>query len=322
MEVSMTKPRLLDEVRGALRVKHYSIRTEETYIQWIKRFIYFHNKKHPADMGEAEVSAFLNYLAVSKNVTASTQNQALSALLFLYKQVLGVELPWLDGITRAKRPSRLPEVLPREDVLRILNEIGGISGLITRLLYGTGMRLMEVMRLRVQDVDFDYRQIIVRQGKGAKDRSTMLPDSLAGPLQKQLEYARLLHQHDLKEGFGCVYLPFALERKYPNACREWGWQYVFPSANRSVDPRSGVVRRQHMDEKNVQRAVKSAVRKLGIHKRITPHTLRHCFATHLLENGTDIRTLQELLGHKDVKTTQIYTHVMKRGGNAVRSPLD
>lgn len=318
----MARSRLLDQVRDTLRVKHYSIRTEESYIQWIKRFIYFHNKKHPADMGEAEITAFLTHLAVNKNVTPSTQNQALSALLFLYKQVLNIDLLWLDGVTRAKRPSRLPEVLPKEQVMQLLDAIPGTNGLIARLLYGTGMRLLEAMRLRVQDVHFEYRQIIVRQGKGAKDRSTVLPESLIRPLQAQLEHARRLHELDLQEGFGCVYLPYALARKYPNACREWGWQYVFPSNNRSTDPRDGVIRRHHLDEKNVQRAVRLAARNCGIHKRITPHTLRHCFATHLLEGGTDIRTLQELLGHKDVKTTQIYTHVMKRGGNAVRSPLD
>ena len=318
----MSKPRLLDEVRNVLRVKHYSIRTEEAYIQWIKRFIFFHNKKHPADMGEPELSAFLTHLAVKNNVTSSTQNQALSALLFLYKQVLGIELEWLDDLTRAKRPSRLPTVLPREQVIELLRDISGANGLIARLLYGTGMRLMEVIRLRVQDVDFEYRQIIVRQGKGLKDRSTVLPDSLIEPLKKQFTHAKKIHDLDLREGFGCVYLPFALARKYPGACREWGWQYVFPSINRSEDPRDKVVRRHHLSEKNVQRAIRKAARLQGINKRVSPHTLRHCFATHLLENGTDIRTLQELLGHKDVKTTQIYTHVMKRGGNAVRSPLD
>ncbi len=318
----MSKPRLLDEVRNVLRVKHYSIRTEEAYIQWVKRFIFFHNKKHPADMAEAEISAFLTHLAVKNNVTSSTQNQALSALLFLYKQVLGIELEWLDGITRAKRPSRLPTVLPREQVIELLDAMSGTNALIARLLYGTGMRLMEAMRLRVQDVDFDYRQIIVRRGKGLKDRSTVLPDSLIDPIQSQLARAKRVHDCDLREGFGCVYLPYALARKYPGACKEWGWQYVFPSLNRSMDPRDRVMRRHHLDEKNVQRAVRTAARLQGINKRVTPHTLRHCFATHLLENGTDIRTLQELLGHKDVKTTQIYTHVMKRGGNAVRSPLD
>ncbi len=318
----MAEPRLMDKVRDAMRVKHYSIRTEQSYLQWIKRYIFFHNKKHPADMGEAEITAFLTYLAVSKNVTPSTQNQALSALLFLYKQVLNIELQWVDGVVRAKRPSRLPTVLPKEQVTQLLASIPGVNGLIARLLYGTGMRLMEVMRLRVQDVDFDYRQIMVRQGKGAKDRATMLPDSLIAPLQEQLRHAKHVHELDLREGYGCVYLPYALARKYPNACREWGWQYVFPSVNRSIDPLDGVTRRHHLDEKNVQRAVRTAARNCGIQKRVTPHTLRHCFATHLLEHGTDIRTLQELLGHNDVKTTQIYTHVMKRGGNAVRSPLD
>jgi integron integrase len=318
----MAEPRLMDQVRDAMRVKHYSIRTEQSYLQWIKRYIFFHNKKHPAEMGEVEITAFLTHLAVNKNVTPSTQNQALSALLFLYKQVLNIELQWLDGVTRAKRPSRLPTVLPKEQVIQLLSSISGANGLIARLLYGTGMRLMEAMRLRVQDVDFDYRQIMVRQGKGAKDRATMLPDSLIAPLQKQLRHAKHIHELDLNEGYGCVYLPYALARKYPNACREWGWQYVFPSINRSTDPLDGVIRRHHLDEKNVQRAVRSAARDCGIQKRVTPHTLRHCFATHLLEGGTDIRTLQELLGHNDVKTTQVYTHVMKRGGNAVRSPLD
>jgi integron integrase len=318
----MNKPRLLEEVRNVLRVRHYSIRTEEAYIQWIKRYIFFHNKKHPAEMGEEEISAFLTHLAVNKNVTASTQNQALSALLFLYKQVLGLNLEWLEGVTRAKRPSRLPTVLPREQVKELLGGMSGTNELIARLLYGTGMRLMETIRLRVQDIDFDYRQIIVRQGKGGKDRTTVLPDSLIEPLQLQLAHAKRIHELDLNEGFGCVYLPFALARKYPNACKEWKWQYVFPSINRSVDPRDKTVRRHHLDEKNIQRAVRKAAHLLGIQKRVTPHTLRHCFATHLLENGTDIRTLQELLGHNDVKTTQIYTHVMKRGGNAVRSPLD
>lgn len=318
----MARSRLLDQVRDTMRVKHYSIRTEQAYIQWIKRYIYFHNKKHPADMGEAEITAFLTHLAVSKNVTPSTQNQALSSLLFLYKQVLNIELQWLDGVTRAKKPSRLPTVLPQEQVLQLLQKVPGTNGLIARLLYGTGMRLMEAMRLRVQDVDFEYRQIMVRQGKGAKDRSTVLPETLIEPLSVQLEHAKRVHDMDLREGYGCVYLPYALSRKYPNACREWGWQYVFPSINRSTDPYDGAVRRHHLDEKNVQRAVRSAARDCGITKRVTPHTLRHCFATHLLEGGADIRTVQELLGHNDVKTTQIYTHVMKRGGNGVRSPLD
>ncbi len=273
-------------------------------------------------MGEVELSAFLTHLAVDKNVTASTQNQALSALLFLYKQVLGLDLPWLSDVTRAKKPSRLPVVLPKEQVMQVLDGISGTNGLISRLLYGTGMRLMEAIRLRVQDVDFEYRQIVVRSGKGGKDRVTVLPESLTEALRRQLAHARRVHESDVREGFGCVYLPFALERKYPSACHEWRWQYVFPSISRSTDPRSGVIRRHHLDEKNVQRAVRESVKRCGVLKRVTPHTFRHCFATHLLESGTDIRTLQELLGHNDVKTTQIYTHVMKRGGNAVRSPLD
>jgi len=318
----MARSRLLDEVRQAMRVRHYSIRTEQAYVQWIKRYIYFHHKKHPAEMGAEEVTAFLTHLAVNKHVTASTQNQALSALLFLYKQVLGIELPWMNDITRAKRPSRLPVVLPKEQVMQVLDSMKGANGLIARLLYGTGMRLMEAMRLRVQDIDFDYRQITIRLGKGGKDRVTMLPDSLVDPFKAQLNEARNIHQLDLREGYGCVYLPYALARKYPNACREWRWQYVFPSIKRSVDPHDGAIRRHHLDEKNVQRAVRESARRCGILKRVTPHTLRHCFATHLLESGVDIRTLQELLGHQDIKTTQIYTHVINKGANAVRSPLD
>lgn len=318
----MARSRLLDEVRQAMRVRHYSIRTEQAYIQWIKRYIYFHNKKHPAEMGAEELSAFLTHLAVNKNVTASTQNQALSALLFLYKQVLGIELPWLNDVIRAKRPSRLPVVLPKEQVIQVLGGMQGTNALIARLLYGTGMRLMEAMRLRVQDIDFDYRQITVRLGKGGKDRVTMLPDTLIEPIQAQLADAQGIHQMDLKEGFGCIYLPYALAKKYPNACREWRWQYVFPSIKRSRDPHDGMIRRHHLDEKNIQRAVRESARRCGILKRVTPHTLRHCFATHLLESGVDIRTLQELLGHQDIKTTQIYTHVINKGANAVRSPLD
>ena len=318
----MKAPKLLDQDRDAIRVRHYSIRTEEAYLQWIKRYIFFHKKQHPLDMGEAEITAFLSHLAVDKHVSASTQNQALSALLFLYKEVLGVELDWLEDVVRAKRPQRLPVVLSVNEVRQILSLIPENNGLIARLMYGTGMRLMEAIRLRVKDINFEYRQITIRDGKGGKDRTTVLPDALIEELKGQLNKTRRLHETDLAEGYGCVYLPFALSRKYPNACREFAWQYVFPSMKRSRDPRSGEIRRHHLDEKNLQRAIKNATRKAGIAKPVSSHTLRHSFATHLLENGYDIRTIQELLGHKDVKTTMIYTHVVNRGGKGVKSPID
>ena len=318
----MTQLKLLDQVRDALRVRHYSIRTEETYVQWIKRYILFHHKTHPRDLAEADISAFLTDLAVNKNVSASTQNQALSALLFLYQQVLGTKLEWLNDVVRAKRPKRLPVVLARDEVQRVLKLISGTNGLMARLMYGTGMRLMEVMRLRIKDIDFSYKQILIRSGKGDKDRVTLLPEILLPELQQQIDRVKELHQTDLGEGFGRVYLPFALARKYPNADREFAWQYVFPSLKRSTDPRSGKVGRHHLDEKNIQRAIRYAARKAGINKLISSHTLRHSFATHLLEQGYDIRTIQELLGHKDVSTTMIYTHVMGRGGKGVRSPID
>jgi integron integrase len=273
-------------------------------------------------MGEPEISAFLTDLAVNRKVAASTQNQALSAILFLYQKTLNQKLEWLDDVVRAKRPRHLPVILTRQEVTRLLDDIHGINGLVARLLYGTGMRKMECLRLRVQDIDFQYRQITVRSGKGDKDRVTVLPDSLLAPLQKQLVKTRQIHNNDLDEGHGEVALPYALERKYPGAGRQWRWQYVFPSTRRSVDPYSGMIRRHHWFDTNVSRAIKEAVRKLGIAKRVSVHTLRHSFATHLLEDGYDIRTVQELLGHKDVKTTQIYTHVLNRGGRGVRSPLD
>lgn len=318
----MESPRLLDQVRDAIRVRHYSLRTEASYIQWIKRFILFHNKRHPRDMGEQEITAFLTDLAVSKNVAASTQNQALAAILFLYKEVLHRELDWIDNIIRAKRSVHVPEVLSPEQVRRLLERLGGVHQLVARLLYGTGMRLMEGLRLRVQDVDFHYRQITVRDGKGSKDRVTMLPDSLIQPLTAHLARVRELHKKDLAEGFGRVSLPHALAEKYPNAGREWPWQYVFPALGRSVDPVSGEIRRHHLFEQSVQRAIKQAASDLGFSTRVRTHTLRHSFATHLLEGGSDIRTVQELLGHSDVKTTMIYTHVLQRGGRGVRSPLD
>ena len=315
-------PKLLDQVRERLRVKHYSIRTEKVYVDWVRRFILFHGKRHPRELDASHIETFLTHLAVEGRVTASTQNQALSALLFLYRQVLEMDFPDLQGVTRAKTPRRLPVVLTPEECKAVLHQLEGQWWLFASLLYGTGMRLMEVARLRVQDVDFVRREIIVRRGKGDKDRVTMLPDRLIEPLQTHLEKVRAIHQQDLEGGFGEVYLPFALDRKYPGAGCEWKWQYVFPSYKLSVDPRSGVTRRHHVDEKGLQRAMKKAVRDCGINKRATPHTLRHSFATHLLERGQDIRTVQELLGHKDVSTTMIYTHVLNRGGRGVRSPLD
>jgi len=318
----MDKPRLLDQVRDALRVRHYSLRTEASYLQWVKRFILFHNKRHPLEMGEREITAFLTHLAVNKHVAPSTQNQALAAILFLYKEVLEQELDWMDDIVRARRTSRIPEVLSPEQVRRLFGQLEGGHRLIASLLYGTGMRLMEALRLRVRDVDFHYRQITVRNGKGGKDRVTVLPDSLIMLLKEHLERVKELHDRDLAEGFGHVYLPYALARKYPSADREWGWQYVFPAPTRSRDPRSGAIRRHHVFEQNLQRAIKQAVTNLGLPSRVSTHTLRHSFATHLLESGQDIRTVQELLGHADVKTTMIYTHVLQRGGRGVRSPLD
>lgn len=315
-------PRLLDQVRDKIRLKHYSIRTEQAYTDWIKRYILFHKKRHPTEMGAPEVEAFLTHLAVEGKVAAATQNQAKSALLFLYRDVLSLELPWLEDVAQAKAPSRLPVVLTVQDTLRLLDPILGTNGLIARLLYGSGMRVMEGVRLRVKDVDFDRGEIIVREGKGNKDRVTMLPQSLVAPLQDHLVRVKALHDQDLAKGFGDVYLPFALERKYPAANKEWHWQYVFPAAKRSIDPRSGLERRHHVSDQSIQRALRQAARDAKINKPVSPHTLRHSFATHLLQSGYDIRTVQELLGHKDVQTTMIYTHVLNRGGRGVISPLD
>lgn len=320
--VSQQSPRLLDRLRAEIRLRHYSIRTEETYVDWARRFILFHGKRHPKDMGSQEVTAFLSHLASERNVSASTQNQAKSALLFLYREVLDIELPWLDEVIAAKTPRRLPVVLTQTEVRRLLNETSGTMGLVVSLLYGTGMRLLEGLRLRVKDVEFTRREIIIREGKGNKDRVTVLPENLILPLKAHLEKVKALHERDLEAGFGEVYLPDALAVKYPNAARTWGWQYVFPSVVRSVDPRSGVERRHHFYEASVQRAVREAAKLANIHKPVTPHVLRHSFATHLLQAGYDIRTVQELLGHKDVATTMIYTHVLNKGGRGVVSPLD
>jgi integron integrase len=321
-ETESGKPKLLDEMRRSLRLKHYSYRTEKAYCEWVKRFVIFHGKRHPRDLGPAEVSAFLTHLAADLQVAASTQNQALAALLFLYGQVLEIKLPWLDDMVRAKRPARLPVVLTPAEARAVLAPLAGSYRLMGDLLYGSGLRLLECLRLRVKDVDFGYLQITVRDGKGAKDRVTMLPVSLVPTLRAHLEKVQALHARDLAEGFGRVMLPEALAVKYPNAAVEWGWQWVFPAANRSFDPRTGIERRHHVGEKNLQNAVKVAARKAGIAKLVTPHVFRHSFATHLLEHGYDIRTVQELLGHKDVSTTMIYTHVLNKPGLAVRSPLD
>lgn len=319
----MTKqPTLLEVVQQKIRVKHYSIRTETQYLQWVKRFVLFHDKKHPREMGGAEVEAFLSHLATHGNVSSSTQNQALSALLFLYREVLGLSLPWMDDVVRAKKPQRLPVVLSKQEVAKILDHMQATHGLIARLLYGTGIRIMECCRLRVQDIDFDRGELLIRNGKGAKDRVTMLPKSLIEPLKAHLVWRKALFHADEAKGKAEVYLPDALERKYVNAATSWAWQYVFCSGSYSVDPRSGRERRHHLDEKLVQRAVKKAVGLAGIDKLATPHTFRHSFATHLLESGYDIRTVQELLGHSDVSTTMIYTHVLNKGGRGVSSPLD
>lgn len=314
---------LLKQVQEAIRIKHYSIRTEEAYLYWIRKFIAFKNGGDPKDMGSSEVRDFLAHLVTKCNVAKSTQNQALCALLFLYHEVLHTGLEWIDDLEWSKRPSRLPVVFSREEVRAVLEKMKGSKWLMASLLYGSGLRLLECLRLRVKDVDFAYHQIIVRNGKGDKDRATILPQSLESHLTEHLDKVKELHQKDLSEGFGCVYLPYALDRKYLYAEREWCWQYVFPSGNRSVDPRGdGVIRRHHVAETVLQKAVKQAIRDADIHKAASCHTFRHSFATHLLENGYDIRTVQELLGHQDVKTTMIYTHVLNKGAHGVKSPLD
>jgi integron integrase len=313
---------LFDVLREAIRIRHYSLRTEDTYVDWVRRFILFHGKRHPRELGAPEVRAFLSHLAVERQVAASTQNQAKAALIFLYKEVLAVDLPWLGEIVHAKRQPRLPVVLTPGEVRVLMDQMEGVMGLVARLLYGTGMRLMEVLRLRVKDLDFVGRELVVREGKGGKDRVTVLPARLVAPLRAHLERVQALHASDLAEGFGEVLLPDALASKYRAAALQWGWQWVFPSALRSVDPRTGVIRRHHLHAESVQKAVRLAARTGELAKPVTPHVLRHSFATHLLAAGHDIRTVQELLGHKDVETTMIYTHVLNRGGRGVMSPLD
>ena len=315
-------PKFLDRVRWHLRVKRYSIRTEQVYIDWIRRFILFHNKRHPEQMGEEEIAAFLSHLNLDLHVAASTQNQAFSALLFLYQQVLDRKLAFITGVERVRRPAKVPVVFSRSEARSVIAQLQGDYRLLAELLYGSGLRLMEALRLRVKDIDFAASHITVRQSKGMRERITILPDRLREPLRHHLQRARELHQADLARGRGSVYLPFALERKYKNAARDWRWQYVFPAAKLSVDPRSGETRRHHISEKNLQNAVKNAIRAANVPKGASCHTFRHSFATHLLESGSDIRTVQELLGHKDVSTTMIYTHVLNRPGLGIRSPLD
>lgn len=323
MDDQAGRPGLLEVARQSIRTKHYSIRTEEVYLSWMRRFIRFHNMRHPREMGADEVQNFLSHLAIDGNVAASTQNQALSAILYLYKEVLQIDLPWMNDVTRAKKPKKLPVVLTKNEVSRLLLQADKDDmGLVIRLLYGTGMRLLEGCRLRVKDVDLERREILIRDGKGAKDRVTILPESLRQPIIHQIERISAWFASDREAGLDGVYLPHGLARKYPSAPHELGWQYVFPAERPSTDPRTGLKRRHHIDEKRVQRAVKQALSRTDIVKPVTPHTFRHSFATHLLESGYDIRTVQELLGHADVSTTQIYTHVLNRGGLAVRSPLD
>lgn len=317
---------LLNAVRSAIRARHFSLRTERAYVRWIKRYIFFHGTRHPRHLGPTHIEAFLSHLAVNRNVAASTQNQARSALLFLYREVLSTDfskedLAALDAVVSAKRPQRLPVVFTTAEVRAVMAYLRGTNALVARLLYGSGLRLLEALRLRVKDLDFDRRQIVVRDGKGQKDRVTMLPEALTDPLQEHLEHVRALHEADRRDGFGAVHLPHALARKYPRAPAEWIWQYVFPAQQRSVDPRSGATRRHHRSKSAVQRAVRRAVQQARVGKPGSCHTFRHSFATHLLAAGSDIRTVQELLGHKDVKTTMIYTHVLGRS-TSTRSPLD
>ncbi|MEL1265309.1 integron integrase [Pseudoxanthomonas putridarboris] len=316
------RPRLLNEVRTRMRLKRYSLRTEQAYLYWIRRYIRESGMRHPREMDGKVVEAFLSKLALRDHVAPSTQNQALSALLFLYRDVLALDLPWMENVVRAKRTPRLPVVLSRTETDRLLGQLSGRDWLMAGLLYGSGLRLMECLRLRVKDVDFARNEITVRDGKGGKDRRTILPARLRDALQRQVDAVRILHEDDLSHGFGEVALPHALARKYPSASRALAWQYVFPARRRSVDPRDGRLKRHHLDENVLQRAVGRAAQRAGLDKPVTPHVLRHSFATHMLEAGTDIRTIQELLGHKDVATTQIYTHVLNRGAGGALSPLD
>ena len=316
------KPRFLDQIREKVRLKHYSIRTEQSYVDWARRFIVFHDKRHPKDMGAPELNRFLSHLATKLQLSASSQNQALNALVFMYKEVVQKDIGDIGQFDRAKRPERRPTVLSKDEVFKIIDCLEGTGKLMAQILYGSGLRLMELVRLRVKDVDFGLNQILVRDGKGQKDRVTMLPQSVRLSVESHLVRVKKIHEQDLAQGYGKVYLPDALARKFPNADREWGWQWVFPSKGISRDPRSGALRRHHIFETTLQTAVKKAVRLSGVVKPATVHTFRHSFATHLLEAGYDIRTVQELLGHKDVSTTMIYTHVLNQGARGVRSPVD
>jgi integron integrase len=310
------------ELRKVLRVMHYSRRTEASYLEWVDKYVKFHNDKHPALMGALEVQAYLSHLAVNRDVSPSTQNQARSAILFLYRNVFRIDLPWLDDTIRAKPKPRLPVVLTPSEAQRMLNTMTGSTWLVCALLYGAGMRLLEVLRLRIKDVEFERREIVIRNGKGGKDRVSVLPENIIIPLQSHLARVRALHETDLAAGFGAVYLPYALARKYRAAPKIWHWQYVFPSGRLAIDPENGITRRHHIMESTIQKAIKRACANERIDKPCSPHTLRHSFATHLLQNGYDIRTVQELLGHADVSTTMIYTHILNKGGRGIRSPLD
>ena len=316
------KPKLLDQVHEAIRIRHYSYRTEKAYIHWLKRFIFFHHKRHPTEMDEPEIAAFLSSLATESRVSASTQNQALNALLFLYREVLHKEIGYVNGVVRAKRPVRLPVVLTRQEVRSVLARLQGLEWIMAMLFYGAGLRLMECLRLRVKDIDFSLNEIRVRSGKGGKDRVSMLPSAVIGPLRHHLEQVKQLYEADLKSGSAGVPLPYALGRKYPNAAKDWAWYWIFPASKLYLDPRSGAKWRYHLHESVLQKAVKEAVQEAGMSKPATCHTFRHSFATHLLEDGYDIRTVQELLGHKDVSTTMVYTYVLNRGGRGVASPAD
>ena len=320
----MEKPpkKLLEQVSDAIRIKHYSLRTEKTYIEWIKRYIIFHKKQHPKDMGAEEIQAFLTHLASDKTVSASTQNQALSAILFLYRHVIKKDIDLPTNLFRAQKSKTLPTVLTHQEAMTVISKMAGIPQLMTKILYGSGIRLMECLRLRVKDIDFGNHQIIVRDGKGEDDRATILPDSIIPSLENHLKNVKIIHQKDLSEGFGETSLPYALAKKYPNASKEWLWQYIFPASVRSIDPISKQTKRHHADPSVLQKAIRQAALTTDLTKPVSPHTFRHSFATQLLQNGYDIRTVQELLGHKDVKTTMIYTHVLQRGGQAVKSPLD
>jgi len=315
-------PKLLDRVRAEIRTRHYSPRTEEAYVGWVRRFILFHNKRHPAAMGADEVNAFLSSLAVEGHVSATTQNQALCAILFLYRYVLRDPLPWIADIVRAQRPERLPVVLTPQEARLVIDHVEGVSRLVVQLLYGSGLRLLEALQLRVKDIDFGRGEILVRDPKGRRDRVTMLPRVVEIELRAHIEKARRIHDEDVRLGFGSVVLPTALDRKFPNASRDWLWQWVFPATSRYVDRSTGTERRHHLHESAIQRAVHGAALRSGVPKRVTCHTFRHSFATHLLERGQDIRTVQELLGHRHVETTMIYTHVLQLGAKGVRSPLD